>query len=103
MRVRVLPSALFENGSVAQMDQERLSTKQEVVGSSPTGVTRFVGLNGYDSGLVNRRRWFESSTKLWRGSGFGVQGSEFRVQSSGFRVQGSEFRVQPLGCCPRAS
>jgi hypothetical protein len=27
-------------------------------------------------------------------SGFGVQGSEFRVQSSGFRVQGSEFRVQ---------
>lgn len=39
MRVRVLPSALFEYGSVAQMDQERLSTKQEVVGSSPTGVT----------------------------------------------------------------
>jgi hypothetical protein len=31
------------------------------------------------------------------GSGFRVQGSEFRVQSSGFRVQGSEFRVQSSG------
>ena len=24
----------------------------------------FVGLAGYDTGLVNRQRWFESSTKL---------------------------------------
>ena len=39
MRVRVLPSALFEYGSVAQMEQERRSTKAKAASSSLGGVT----------------------------------------------------------------
>jgi hypothetical protein len=50
MRVRVLPSALFENRCC------------------------FVGLEGNDSGLVNRQRWFDSSTKLfWESSESSLQ------------------------------
>ena len=55
----------FEYDSVAQMEPERRSTKAKAASSSLAGVTeRFVGLVGYDSGPVNRQRWFESSTKL---------------------------------------
>jgi hypothetical protein len=64
MRVRVLPSALFEYDSVAQMEPERRSTKAKVASSSLAGVTCFVGLVGYDSGPVNRQRRFESGTEL---------------------------------------
>src|SRR2546422_4855069 len=39
MRVRVLPSALFEYGSVAQMERERRSTKAKAASSSLAGVT----------------------------------------------------------------
>lgn len=68
MRVRVLPSALFEYGSVAQIDQSAcLRNRRSLVRVQPESL-RFVGLAGYDSGLVNRRRWFESSTKLWGGA-----------------------------------
>src|SRR6185369_10314743 len=89
MRVRVLPSALFEYGSVAQMDQSAcLRNRRPLVRVQPESL-RFVGLGGYDSGLVNRRRWFESSTKLWEvqeGSGFGVRCSESRVPGSEFSL-----------------
>ena len=62
MRVRVLPSALFEYGS--SDGSERLSTKQEVAGSSPAWVTMLRWSSGLYSGPVNRQRWFDSSTKL---------------------------------------
>ena len=48
-------------------EQERHATNVEGAGSNPAGVANiscFVGLAGHDSGLVNRQRWFESSTKL---------------------------------------
>ena len=76
----------FEYGSVAQMDRERRPPKAKAASSSLAGVTCFVGLAGYDSGPVNRKRWFESSTKL-----FGVRISGFDVQGSEFRVPGAEF------------
>lgn len=45
MRVRVLPSALFEYGPVAQMDESACLRNQEVAGSSPAWVSeRFFGL-----------------------------------------------------------
>lgn len=67
MRVRVLPSAFDLRWPSSSAGSERLSTKQEVAGSSPAWVTKSVRLrwsSWNDSGLVNRRRWFESSTKL---------------------------------------
>lgn len=66
MRVRVLPSAL-EVRLHSSVEQERHATNVEGAGSNPAGVTNvlgFVGLVGHDSGLVNRQRWFESGTKL---------------------------------------
>src|SRR6185295_11373556 len=103
-----LPSALFEYGPVAQMDQSaclrnRRSQVQVLPGSlgefriadcgfripcfqdSPSIRDLYSRMlrwsSWYDSGPVNRQRWFESSTKLLQ-----VQGSGFRVQGSGFRL-----------------
>ena len=44
------------------------------------------------------RAWSLLSTGYGvQGSGFRIQGTRFRVQDSGFRVQGTRFRVQGSG------
>jgi hypothetical protein len=84
MRVRVLPSVLLifrlcsSDGTRASLYE---SEGREF--ESRRSHKCFVGLAGYNTGLVNRQRWFESSTKLLND----VYAEMFRVQPSGCRAQ----------------
>jgi hypothetical protein len=68
MRVRVLPSALFEFRSCDELLVSRVSQRPSRKRMNfVAGVCLLLRWSSwYDSGLVNRRRWFESSTKLWK-------------------------------------
>ena len=69
MRVRVLPSVLFERLRSSDGTRASLYESEGREFESRRSLC-FVGLVGYDSGPVNRQRRFESGTEL---SGMGLE------------------------------